>query len=304
VPNGLSLPARAATRELICSPRSCRSREDSYSAAVIRLPQLEYVHESSPLTYTQCEIPTAPRTVGPRSPRMASHVPLQLSRSTRCDRRSVAATGAACVRLVRSGFASVSLIAATPATAQSVPTIDTEDASLGSSSARTGSIHPAFGVDIRNGDFARGNYDDDAAGLDRLPVHVQVGVAADLHRNAAGQADTWVVVRSSNGIHSASSGERMSPRGWYESNNLVGLVAAIVLGFLVAASISGAYSSREQEIWYRFGFAGLFIAGVVLPAAALFVLRRSRMVIRLLNAWMVAALLGSLYFGAISSGGI
>lgn len=251
---------------------------------------------SSPLTYTQCEIPIAPRMVGPRSPRTARNAPLQLGRSTRCDRRLLAATWAACVGLLRSGFALVPLIFVTPARAQSVPTIDTEDASLGSSSPPTGGIHPAFGVDIRNGDFARGNYDDDAADLDRLPLHVQVGVAADLHHNEAGQADTWLVVRSSNGVHSASSGERSLLRGWYESNNLVGLVSAPVEGLRVGmvytikaspnavsdttheASITTSYDGKDAIGWLHPTFAatvrpkgahGLFTQVGIEPEVAL-----------------------------------
>lgn len=78
----------------------------------------------------------------------------------------------------------------------------------------------------------------------------------------------------------------------------------IVLGFLAAATFTASYSGRGQDIWYRFGFLGLLILGVVLPAAALLILRQSRMVIRLSNAWMFAVLIGSLYFGAISSGGV
>ena len=82
------------------------------------------------------------------------------------------------------------------------------------------------------------------------------------------------------------------------------VVNGIVLGFLAAATFTASYLSREQEIWYRFGFFGLFIIGVVLPAAALMLLRRSRMVIRFANASMFAVSIGSLHFGAISSGGV
>lgn len=122
------------------------------------------------------------------------------------------------------------------ALAQSVPSINTEDATLGSQGvSSSGSIHPSFGVDVRNGDFARGNYDDDAADLDRLPVHVQVGIDFDLHRDAEGKADTWLVARSSNGVHSASSGETTSPHAWYESNNLVALVVTPATGVRAAA---------------------------------------------------------------------
>ena len=171
------------------------------------------------------------------------------------------------------GLAPIVLIAATPAASQSVPTIDTEDVTLGSSSGGTGSIHPALGIDIRNGDFARGNYDDDAADLDRLPVHVQVGLAADLHRNAAGQVDAWLVIRSSNGIHSASLDERASPRGWYESNNLLGLVVAPAAGLRAGivytikaspngvsdttheASITTSYDGKDAIGWLHPNFA-------------------------------------------------
>ena len=195
------------------------------------------------------------------------YAPLRLNRGTRYDQSSVAPGGAACVRRLISHFAPVALVVSTPGTTQSVPTIDTEDVTLGSSSAGAGSIHPAFGIDIRNGDFARGNYDDDAANLDRLPVHVQVGVAADLHHDAAGQADVWLVIRSSNGVHSAWLSERTSPRGWYESNNLVGLIAAPIEGLRAGmvytiktspngvsdttheASITASYDGKDTIGW-------------------------------------------------------
>lgn len=133
-------------------------------------------------------------------------------------------------------FGAVGMLLGGPATAQTVPSIDTEDATLGSQRASSsGRIHPSFGIDVRNGDFARGNYDDDAANLDRLPVHVQLGIAADLHHDADGRADTWFVARSSNGFHSPSNDETTAPRAWYESNNLVALVATVGRGLRAAA---------------------------------------------------------------------
>lgn len=113
-----------------------------------------------------------------------------------------------------------------PAIAQQVPTIDTEDASLGSASVGSGRVHPLIALDVRNGDFARGNYDDDAADLDRLPVHLQVGFSAELHRNAKNEADAFLVFNSSNGVHAPTSAERTSPRAWYESNNAIALVVS------------------------------------------------------------------------------
>lgn len=124
------------------------------------------------------------------------------------------------------------------AAAQDAPTIDTEDASLGAVAAGAGRFHPLVTVDVRNGDFARGGYDDDAANLDRVPVHVQAGFARELHRNARGEADRWLVASSSNGLHAPASAERASPRSWYESNNLVGLVASVGGGVRLGAAYS------------------------------------------------------------------
>jgi hypothetical protein len=108
--------------------------------------------------------------------------------------------------------------------AQTVPTIDTEDAELGTLEVGKGRFHPSFSVDVRNGDFARGSYDDDAANLDRLPVHAQFGFAYELNHGADGKANVWIIASSSNGFHAPASYERDHLRAWYESNNLLGVV--------------------------------------------------------------------------------
>lgn len=127
------------------------------------------------------------------------------------------------------------LAVAAHAAPRSVPSIESEDAALGSVevSEAAGRFHPLLGVDVRNGDFSRGNYDDDAASLDRIPLHLQAGFALDLHQGADGIADAWLVFSSSNGLHSPSSEEQVSPRRWYESNNLLGLVVSPVDGLRV-----------------------------------------------------------------------
>ncbi|KTT14087.1 hypothetical protein NS2R_01475 [Pseudomonas oryzihabitans] len=124
---------------------------------------------------------------------------------------------------------------ATSAESRSVPSIETEDATLSSVdvSETSGRFHPQLGLDVRNGDFSRGNYDDDAASLDRIPLHAQVGFALDLHQAPAGATDAWLVFSSSNGFHTPSSDERVSPRRWYESNNLLGLVVSPAAGLRV-----------------------------------------------------------------------
>lgn len=120
--------------------------------------------------------------------------------------------------------------------AQTIPTIDTEDASLGSLAVGDGRFHPTMAIDLRNGDFARGGYDDDAANLDRLPVHVQLGFGFDLHRAADGKADLWLVGTSSNGVHAPGADERAAPRAWYESNNLIGMVGTPAAGLTLGAA--------------------------------------------------------------------
>ncbi len=129
----------------------------------------------------------------------------------------------------------IAMMSASPAVGQVVPTVDTEDATLGSSDVGNGRIHPVISIDLRNGDFARGNYDDDRADLSRLPAHIEIGVGAELHHDLQGEADTWIVLQSSNGFHAPSSHERTSPRSFYESNNLIALVTTPTKGVHAAA---------------------------------------------------------------------
>jgi len=81
------------------------------------------------------------------------------------------------------------------------------------------------------------------------------------------------VIRSSNGIHSASLDERTSPQGWYESNNLVGLVVAPAAGLRAGlvytikaspngisdttheASITTSYDGKDAIGWLHPNFA-------------------------------------------------
>lgn len=124
----------------------------------------------------------------------------------------------------------MALLLPTGLAAQPMPTIDTEDAELGKLEVGEGRFHPSFGVDARNGDFARGGYDDDAANLDRLPVHVQLGFGYELGHGGDGKANAWIIGSSSNGFHAPASYERGHPRAWYESNNLLGIVMAPAKG--------------------------------------------------------------------------
>lgn len=131
---------------------------------------------------------------------------------------------------------SLAVAVAAPASAQTAPTIDTEDATLGSAKVGSdGRVHPQFAIDLRNGDFARGDFDDDRADLSRLPVHAQIGAAIELRGDAQDKPDAWLVLRSSNGFHAPNADETTSPRGWYESNNLAALVVTPVSGLRTAA---------------------------------------------------------------------
>ena len=77
-----------------------------------------------------------------------------------------------------------------------------------------------------------------------------------------------------------------------------------LIGLLTASMTQGPYSSHEQEIWYRYGSLGFFVAGSVLPAIALFAGRRSRWVTVASIAWMAAILLAFLWYAMMSSGGV
>lgn len=146
----------------------------------------------------------------------------------------------------------VTLAAPTVAQAQGAPTLETEDATLGSVSVGGGRFHPVLTLDVRNGDFSRGEYDDDAADLGRAPIHIELGFAYELHRNVQGEADLFLVAASSNGFHAPRADERVSPRAWYESNNIVGLIAAPARGvragvaYTVKTSPNGVSSTTHE----------------------------------------------------------
>ncbi|WP_129586235.1 hypothetical protein [Sphingomonas montana] len=78
----------------------------------------------------------------------------------------------------------------------------------------------------------------------------------------------------------------------------------VIIEFLTAGMARGPYSSREQELWYRYGSLGFLFTGVIIPAATMLAIRQSRFVVAFLNAWMFAILLGFMWFVAMSSGGV
>lgn len=115
-----------------------------------------------------------------------------------------------------------------------------------------GRLHPVLTLDARNGDFARGDYDDDSADLDRIPVHAQLGLVWEAQHNAEGKPTLWLELRSSNGFHAPAADERTSPRAWYESNNLVGVVAQLAEGlngaltYTIKASPNGVSDTTHE----------------------------------------------------------
>lgn len=130
----------------------------------------------------------------------------------------------------------VALAAAVPAAAQTIPFADTEDATLSEIDVGDGTFHPVLSIDVRNGDYARGAYDDDDAGFDQIPVHVSVGGAVVLARRRSGDGSLFAIGQSSNGFHGPRRDERTSPRAWYESNTLVGLAWRPAAGINAAAT--------------------------------------------------------------------
>jgi hypothetical protein len=178
--------------------------------------------------------------------------------------------GKACA-VTRLALAIAAVCGSAATSAQSVPTIDTEDATIGSATtAGRGRVHPLFGFDTRNGDFARGNYDDDRADLDRLPVHAQVGVAFDLWHGSDGKPTGWLVLRSSNGFHAPTMRDATAPRAWYESNTLAALVFTPAPGlraaavYTIKASPNGV-SATTHEASLSLAYEGDDAAGSLAP---------------------------------------
>ena len=164
-------------------------------------------------------------------------------------------------------------VAATRASGQSVPFIDTEDATLSDVDVGEGAIHPIVSFDVRNGDYARGAYDDDDAGLGRVPVHVAVGGAAVLKRHADGQGALFLVGQSSNGFHAPRSGERVRLRSWYESNTIVGLAWRPVAGLSAAAAYAikaspNGVAGTTHEASLTFLYTGKDALGFLAPRFA------------------------------------
>jgi hypothetical protein len=81
-------------------------------------------------------------------------------------------------------------------------------------------------------------------------------------------------------------------------------VNAVLMGLLAATFMQGPYSSTEQELWYRYGSLGFFLAGAALPAIALFAGRRSRWVVIASTTWMLTLLLAFAWFAMMSGGGV
>jgi hypothetical protein len=83
------------------------------------------------------------------------------------------------------------------------------------------------------------------------------------------------------------------------------IVNALLIGLIAVAFAEGPYSSRGQELWYRYGSLGFLLAGAILPAVALALgARRSVGLTVGLTVWMLAVLLACLGYASISGGGV
>ena len=82
------------------------------------------------------------------------------------------------------------------------------------------------------------------------------------------------------------------------------VINVVLMGLFAASFAQGPYSSSEQELWYRYGSLGLFLAGAALPAVALFAARRSRWIVIACTAWMLTLLLVFACFAMMSGGGV
>ncbi|WP_233150648.1 hypothetical protein [Sphingomonas mollis] len=175
----------------------------------------------------------------------------------------------------------MALVVTTPASAQTIPFADTEDATLSEIDVGAGIIHPVVSIDLRNGDYARGTYDDDNAGLGRAPFHFSVGGAVVLRRRVGGDGEgaLFLIGQSSNGFHAPRPDERVSPRGWYESNNLLGIAWRPVKGVSAAATYTikaspNAIAATSHEASLTFLYTADDRLGQLKPRLA--VTRRTR----------------------------
>ncbi|MDY0958566.1 hypothetical protein SOM26_07695 [Sphingomonas sp. CFBP8993] len=175
---------------------------------------------------------------------------------------------------IRMAAAAAALCAATPAWSQSVPLVDTEDATLSSVSVGKGTVHPILTLDVRNGDYARAVYDADGPGLNRVPVHVAIGLAVVLDRDAGGRGRWFLTAQSSNGFHGPSVEERAVPRAFYESNNIAALAWRPVEGLTAALAYTVKTSPNgidptTQEASVSVAWAGKDVLGELGPNVAI-----------------------------------
>lgn len=82
-------------------------------------------------------------------------------------------------------------------------------------------------------------------------------------------------------------------------------VNALLTGLLALSFSHGPYSSREQEIWYRYGSVALMLAGAIFPAlAASLGALRSQWAVVALIMWMLATLAVTIVYAVLSGGGV
>lgn len=77
-----------------------------------------------------------------------------------------------------------------------------------------------------------------------------------------------------------------------------------LIGIVALTFAQGSYSSWTQELWYRYGSIGFFLAGSALPAVAVFFGRRSPVVLLASVTWLLVTLLAFFVYVMVSSGGV
>ena len=82
------------------------------------------------------------------------------------------------------------------------------------------------------------------------------------------------------------------------------VVNTVLMGLFALSFALGPYSSWQQELWYRYGSIGFFLAGSVLPAIAVFWGRRSPAVLLATVSWLLLALLVFIGYAMVSGGGV
>ena len=78
----------------------------------------------------------------------------------------------------------------------------------------------------------------------------------------------------------------------------------LVMGLVAWSFGQGPYSGAEQEAWYRYRSLAFFVFGAVIPAATLYIGRKSAKFVQVAVVWLSCALALFAVYVMYSGGGV